>query len=446
MLPNSPNSSSLFLQTINHTYSHCLLQDLHHHLPPPTVAPYHAYFLHSNQCCSAVTQQISAPLSTIWSVVHRFDNPQAYKNFVKTCRVLVSDGDVSTLRQVHVISGLPIATSTKCLDILNDDRHVLNFNVVDEDHRLTNYCSVTTLHRGGRDRTMVVESYAVDVPPRNTKEDTCVFVDTIVRQTLLFEYSYNGSDLVFSTQADYWREIRKLCVIHLLGPKRVQSFRSIREDEVRRMIRKISSTKVVNLSEAMTCLTSSIICRVAFGKRFEDDGIKSSRLALDNAWAHYMEDYFDGCLGLQQRKKASDVKTEVSGLMDGSCRYLESRQTGFTSRYGITRVAFNIFATATASHIYTKKINTEQIIQPLQIQIPKILVFAKGFKYLPPSSAGSTLHQEIPGYIPQNSLVMLHRFKYSATDKKHEPFSYSFTLYSTPEETRVPRFYSTQFL
>ncbi|KAE9618180.1 hypothetical protein Lal_00041970 [Lupinus albus] len=32
--------------------------------------------------------------------------------------------------------------------------------------------------------TVVVESYVVDVPPGNTTEDTCVFVDTILRCNL----------------------------------------------------------------------------------------------------------------------------------------------------------------------------------------------------------------------------------------------------------------------
>lgn len=35
--------------------------------------------------------------------------------------------------------------------------------------------------------------------------------------------------------------------------------------------------------------------------------------------------------------------------------YLESCQTGFTSRCGITRVAFSILATATASHILEQR-------------------------------------------------------------------------------------------
>ncbi|KAD4584982.1 hypothetical protein R6Q59_036318 [Mikania micrantha] len=141
--------------------------------------------LRPDQCCSAVTQQITAPISDVWSVVRRFDNPQAYKNFVKSCHVIVGNGDVGTLREIHVISGLPAARSTERLEILDDERHVISFSVVDGDHRLANYRSVTALHpTPDGDGTVVVESYVVDVPPGNTKEETCVFVDTIVKCNL----------------------------------------------------------------------------------------------------------------------------------------------------------------------------------------------------------------------------------------------------------------------
>lgn len=87
--------------------------------------------------------------------------------------------------------------------------------------------------------------------------------------------SYNGSDLGFAPYGDYWREMRKICVIHLFSAKRVQSFRSIREDEVSRMMEKISKSasaaKLTNLSETVMLLTSNIICRIAFGKRYDDD-------------------------------------------------------------------------------------------------------------------------------------------------------------------------------
>ncbi|KAL6278204.1 hypothetical protein ACE6H2_021805 [Prunus campanulata] len=151
---------------------------------PEAMARHHTHAVGPHQCCSAVTQEIAAPVSTVWSVVRRFDNPQAYKNFVKSCHVIVGDGDVGTLREVRVISGLPANSSTERLEILDDESHVISFSMVGGDHRLSNYKSVTTLHQSLAGGTVVVESYAVDVPHGNSKEDTCTFVDTIVRCNL----------------------------------------------------------------------------------------------------------------------------------------------------------------------------------------------------------------------------------------------------------------------
>ncbi|KAM0043061.1 putative polyketide cyclase/dehydrase, START-like domain superfamily [Helianthus debilis subsp. tardiflorus] len=153
-------------------------EDLHRH---------HTHRVSHNQCFSTIIQPIAAPLETVWSLVRRFDNPQAYKHFLKSCDLIVGDGDVGSVREVQVVSGLPAASSMERLDILDDERHVISFSVVGGDHRLKNYRSVTTLHSsptcGGG--TVVVESYVVDVPPENTKEETCVFVETIVRCNLL---------------------------------------------------------------------------------------------------------------------------------------------------------------------------------------------------------------------------------------------------------------------
>ncbi|CAN1819138.1 Cytochrome P450 83B1 [Linum perenne] len=90
--------------------------------------------------------------------------------------------------------------------------------------------------------------------------------------------SYNGLDLAFAPYGSYWREMRKVCVVHLFNSNRVQSFGPIREFEVSKMLEKISkSSTPFNLSNAMTSLTSTIICRVAFGKRYEEEGIERSR-------------------------------------------------------------------------------------------------------------------------------------------------------------------------
>ncbi|XP_059625322.1 abscisic acid receptor PYL4-like [Cornus florida] len=152
---------------------------------PDNISRDHTHAVGPNQCCSAVVRTISAPISAVWSVVRRFDNPQAYKHFLKSCDVIVGNGNVGTLREVRVVSGLPAASSTELLEILDDERHVMSFKIVGGDHRLNNYRSVTTLHSSpSGNGTVVVESYVVDVPVGNTKEETMVFVDTIVRCNL----------------------------------------------------------------------------------------------------------------------------------------------------------------------------------------------------------------------------------------------------------------------
>jgi hypothetical protein len=43
---------------------------------------------------------------------------------------------------------------------------------------------------------------------------------------------YDWADILFSPSGDYWRKLRQLCATEILSPKRVLSFRHIREDEV----------------------------------------------------------------------------------------------------------------------------------------------------------------------------------------------------------------------
>ncbi|XP_022971609.1 abscisic acid receptor PYL4-like [Cucurbita pepo subsp. pepo] len=191
MLPK-PSVSSVLIDQINGSDSisvsiHCHKEAQKWFPVQESVALYHTHAVGPNQTCSAVVREIAAPVSTVWSVVRRFDNPQAYKHFVKSCHVVVGDGNVGTLREIHVISGLPAGCSTERLEILDDEHHILSFSMIGGDHRLANYRSVTTLHPSpadGGNKTIVVESYAVDTPPGNTKEETTVFVDTILRCNL----------------------------------------------------------------------------------------------------------------------------------------------------------------------------------------------------------------------------------------------------------------------
>ncbi|KAH7290935.1 hypothetical protein KP509_30G069900 [Ceratopteris richardii] len=133
-----------------------------------------------------VVQRIKAPVEVVWSVVRQFDKPQAYKHFISSC-CMQGDGQVGSTREVRVVSGLPAAYSTERLEVLDEEKHVFSFKVVGGQHRLRNYMSTTTLHRYDIEEhsyTIVIESYSVDVPEGNSREETKIFADTIVRSNL----------------------------------------------------------------------------------------------------------------------------------------------------------------------------------------------------------------------------------------------------------------------
>ncbi|XVE52854.1 hypothetical protein DITRI_Ditri02bG0157800 [Diplodiscus trichospermus] len=88
--------------------------------------------------------------------------------------------------------------------------------------------------------------------------------------------SYNYLDLSFTPYGNYWREMRKICVLELFSVGRVQSYQFIREEEVGLMIDSISQSSStgnpVNLSQRLMIVTTEIICRIAFGRSSFRDG------------------------------------------------------------------------------------------------------------------------------------------------------------------------------
>ncbi|XP_034684298.1 abscisic acid receptor PYL2-like [Vitis riparia] len=152
----------------------------------PIIQNYHTFEPSPNTCTSLITQKIDAPAQVVWPFVRSFENPQKYKHFIKDC-TMRGDGGVGSIREVTVVSGLPASTSTERLEILDDEKHILSFRVVGGEHRLNNYRSVTSVNdfsKEGKDYTIVLESYIVDIPEGNTGEDTKMFVDTVVKLNL----------------------------------------------------------------------------------------------------------------------------------------------------------------------------------------------------------------------------------------------------------------------
>ncbi|GJW94855.1 cytochrome P450 [Tanacetum coccineum] len=102
--------------------------------------------------------------------------------------------------------------------------------------------------------------------------------------TGLKKISYDNKDLAFSPYSEYWRQMRKICMVNLFSVKHVNLFRGVREEEVFNMIdtikTQILTKQVVNLSETVMILTSNIISR---GNRHKccDCGVGDVLLVID---------------------------------------------------------------------------------------------------------------------------------------------------------------------
>ncbi|XP_022729302.1 LOW QUALITY PROTEIN: cytochrome P450 71A26-like [Durio zibethinus] len=99
-------------------------------------------------------------------------------------------------------------------------------------------------------------------------------------QKLLYDYK----DVSTAPYGDYWRQMKSICVLHLLSNKKVQSFRAVREEETVLAVEKIkkcsTSALPVNLSELFSTVTNSVVCRVALGRKYSEgeDGNKFKKL------------------------------------------------------------------------------------------------------------------------------------------------------------------------
>ncbi|CAI9108609.1 OLC1v1008255C1 [Oldenlandia corymbosa var. corymbosa] len=86
---------------------------------------------------------------------------------------------------------------------------------------------------------------------------------------------YNYRDIAFAPYGEYWKQVRSICVLQLLSSKRVQSFRSVREDEISLMLKNIEESRLsrspINLSKMLTTLTLDIISRISIGKRYSEE-------------------------------------------------------------------------------------------------------------------------------------------------------------------------------
>ncbi|KAK3032484.1 hypothetical protein RJ639_037297 [Escallonia herrerae] len=136
--------------------------------------------------------------------------------------------------------------------------------------------------------------------------------------------SYDSTNIGFAPYGDYWRQLRKICVMELLSIKRVQTFRRIREDEVSSLIREISANEKnsLNLSKKIFSLTYGVTARAAFGKKCDDQHLFVSLVgqAIEMAAGFCVADMYPSAKFLQVisglRARLEKVHMKVDKILE----------------------------------------------------------------------------------------------------------------------------------
>ncbi|XVF77140.1 hypothetical protein PTKIN_Ptkin14bG0017000 [Pterospermum kingtungense] len=84
--------------------------------------------------------------------------------------------------------------------------------------------------------------------------------------------TYDNKDVIMVPYGDYWRQVRKICTAELLTAKRVQSFESIREEEMSALLKSVSSNEglPINLTKKIFSWTYATTSGAAFGNKCKD--------------------------------------------------------------------------------------------------------------------------------------------------------------------------------
>ncbi|KAF5820898.1 putative oxidoreductase [Helianthus annuus] len=136
--------------------------------------------------------------------------------------------------------------------------------------------------------------------------------------------AYNYKDIAFAPYGDYWRQMRKICVLELLSARKVQSFRSIREQESWDLIESISTQrlKTINLSDKIFTMINTIVSRISVGSRCKDQDmlLELIREGMDLSGGFDVSDLFPSITLLPRitgtRKKMEMISKKADAILN----------------------------------------------------------------------------------------------------------------------------------
>ncbi|CAL0329990.1 unnamed protein product [Lupinus luteus] len=86
--------------------------------------------------------------------------------------------------------------------------------------------------------------------------------------------SWDQRNLSFAEYGPYWRNMRKMCTLELLSHTKINSFRTMRQEELDLLIKLLkeaaSDGAAVDISAKFSTLAADISCRMVLGRKYMD--------------------------------------------------------------------------------------------------------------------------------------------------------------------------------
>nr|H2DH19.1 RecName: Full=Cytochrome P450 CYP71D312 [Panax ginseng]AEY75216.1 cytochrome P450 CYP71D312 [Panax ginseng] len=154
----------------------------------------------------------------------------------------------------------------------------------------------------------------------------------------------NEKDLVMSIYGDYWRQMRKLCTVELLNTNKVSFFRSIREEEVWRLVQSIQSSleSPINLSKRFSAFTNAVTCIATIGKRsqLQDELVQVIEDIASLAGGFDVSDLFPSIKLLHvlsgMRPKLQTIRKKLDNIFDNIILEHKENRNRTNKGYGLT--------------------------------------------------------------------------------------------------------------
>ncbi|PVH39531.1 hypothetical protein PAHAL_5G531000 [Panicum hallii] len=125
-------------------------------------------------------------------------------------------------------------------------------------------CGPVMLLRLGQVPTVVASSAAASEEAMKTRNLAFASRPSLRMADRLY---YGTRDMVFAPYGERWRQLRRVCVSHLLTQRRVLCFRAVREQEVAALLDRVRGAggAVVNLSHLLITFANAVVSRATFG-------------------------------------------------------------------------------------------------------------------------------------------------------------------------------------